>query len=269
MWGALIGDIVGSRFEFNNYRGKDFELFAPMCCYTDDSVLTVAIAEVLMKHESISDEEQFKKDLVSAFHKYGMEYLGCGFGGRFFEWIIEKNTQPYNSFGNGSAMRVSAVAWYGNTLEEVERLARLTAEITHNHPEGIKGAVVTAGSIFLARTGKSKDEIEKYIESYGYNIDTRVARYRVTNRFDETCQKTIPVAMACFLEGDDFEDVLRNAISVGGDSDTIAAIACSVAEAFYGVNDWFKEKVRINLDKKLYPIVKEFDKKYLIKREKK
>lgn len=212
MWGALIGDIVGSRFEFNNYRGKDFELFAPMCCYTDDSVLTIAVAEVLMKYESISDEEQFKKDLVSAFHKYGMEYLSCGFGGRFFEWIIEKNTQPYNSFGNGSAMRVSAVAWYGNTLEEVERIARLTAEITHN---------------------------------------------------DETCQKTIPVAMACFLEGDDFEDVLRNAISVGGDSDTLSAIACSVAEGFYGVNDWFKEKVRINLDKKLYAIAKDFDEKYI------
>lgn len=263
MWGAIIGDIVGSRFEFNNYRGKDFELFAPECCYTDDSVLTVAIAETLLKYDSITDGDAFKRDLVDAFHRYGKEYLCCGFGGRFFDWIIEGKTQPYNSFGNGSAMRVSAAAWYCDNLREAERIAKLTAEITHNHPEGIKGAVVTAGCIFLARTGRSKEDIARYITHYGYALNTSVATYIKINRFSETCQKTIPVAMQCFLQGNDFEDVLRNSISVGGDSDTIAAIACSIAEGFYGVNDWYKEKVRINLDKKLYAVLQEFDKKFI------
>ena len=270
MWGAIIGDIVGSRFEFCNYRGKDFELFTPECCYTDDSVLTVAVAETLMAFDPMLSfdidtyEQPFKRDLVDAFHRYGWEYIDrCGFGDSFFEWFLNGDNDPYNSFGNGSAMRVSAVAWVGKNLKEVERIAKFTAEVTHNHPEGIKGAIVTAGCIFLARTGRSKEDIKRYVKHYGYVLDASVDTYRKTNRFNETCQKTIPVAMQCFLEGKDFEDVLRNSISVGGDSDTIAAIACSVAEGFYGVTDWYKEKVRINLDKKLYAVAQEFDEKYL------
>lgn len=263
MWGAIVGDIVGSRFEFHNYRKKDFELFTSESFFTDDTVLTVAVAKTLLKFDAIVDEGEFKRELVSAFHTYGRNYISSGFGGSFFQWVLGRKTEPYYSCGNGSAMRVSAAGWYGNTLEEVERVARLTAEITHNHPEGIKGAVVTAGCIFLARSGKSKEEIKKYIKSFDYRLITSVATYRATNEFDETCPKTIPVAMRCFLEGTSFEDVLRNAISVGGDSDTIAAIACSVAEAFYGIDDYFKRKARAILDDELLAVVEQFDKKYI------
>lgn len=264
MWGAIIGDIVGSRFEFDNLRSKEFELFVPKCFYTDDTVLTVAVAETLLKHEKL-DVEAFKRELVSAFRKYGKEFLFSGFGNSFFNWIVGDDPSPYYSFGNGSAMRVSPVGWYAQTLEEAEHIARLTAEVTHNHPEGIKGAVATAGAIFLARQGKSKDEIKDYVERFGYRLSTSVATYQKTNKFDETCQKTIPVAVRCFLESEDFEDCIRNSISVGGDSDTIACIAGSIAEAYFGINEELKEKVHPYLDLGLNATLEKFDKKYITK----
>lgn len=268
MWGAIIGDVVGSRFEFDNLRSKNFDFFTPKCFCTDDTVMSVAVAEALLKHETICDEvdaDEFKRDLVSAFRKYGRAFPFCGFGNSFFMWVMGDDPAPYNSFGNGSAMRVSPVGWYAQTLDEAEHIAKLTSEVSHNHPEGIKGAVVTAGAIFLARTGKSKDEIKKYIESFEYNLSTSVATYQKTNKFDETCQKTIPVAMRCFLESEDFEDTIRNSISVGGDSDTIACIAGSLAEAFYGVPEELKIQVEPFVDSFLKPTLKEFDKKYLPK----
>lgn len=265
MYGAIIGDIVGSRFEFNSNRSKDFELFVPASRFTDDSVLTVAVAETLLKYDKITDENQFKRDLVSAFHKYGREYIGCGFGGRFLTWIINCETQPYNSFGNGSAMRVSPVAWYADSLEETEYIAKLTAEVTHNHPEGIKGAQSVAGAIWLARQGKSKKEIKEYAEiKYGYDLNFSLNDLSDEKHFfDLSCQVTVPIALKCFLEAKDYMDTVRKAVWVGGDVDTIASIAGSVAEAYYGIDDYSKDMVRIKLDKNLYAIVEEFDKKYI------
>lgn len=266
MWGAMIGDIVGSRFEFINYRAKDFTLFHEKCRFTDDSVLTAAVAETLLSFDEFPEEKEFKNALIYAFHKYGKAYFDCGFGGRFFDWIYEERREPYYSYGNGSAMRVSPVGWYGNTLEKVERIARWSAEVTHNHPEGIKGAVATAGAIFLARSGKSKEEIKEYIERFGYELKNSVERLQFINGFDESCMATVPVAVQCFLEGTDFEDTIRNAISVGGDSDTIGAIAGSVAEAYYGVGDEYKEGAKRFLDERLLEIAEAFERAYIAKR---
>ena len=264
MTGAIIGDIVGSRFEFNNKKTKDFILFTPKCFFTDDTVLTLAVANALNKCESIADYEDFRQTLIKSMHEVGIHYPDSGYGGRFYGWIINKRTEPYNSYGNGSAMRVSPVGWYAKSLDEAENLAKATAEVTHNHPEGIKGAVSVAGAIYLARTSKSMAEIKEYVRKF-YNIDFTLDEIRSTYGFYETCQDSVPQAFEAFFESASFEDAIRNAISIGGDSDTIAAITGSVAEAFYGISDKLKETAVSYLDERLLKIYVDFKNKTEVK----
>ena len=247
MTGAIIGDIVGSRFEFNNHKFKDFTLFTSECFFTDDTVMTLAVAKALNEYENITDLEIFKQSLVKSMHEVGVHYPDSGYGGRFYGWIMNKRKDPYNSYGNGSAMRVSPISWYAESLKEVETLAKATAEVTHNHPEGIKGAVSVAGAIYLARTGRSKAEIKEYVSKF-YKIDFTLAEIRPTYGFYETCQESVPQAFEAFFESESFEDAIRNAISIGGDSDTIAAITGSIAEAYYGISDKLKETAVSYLD---------------------
>ena len=265
MIGAILGDIVGSIYEFDNIKTKEFELFDKECFFTDDSVMTVAIAEALLQAEEINEEnlEDFKESLITVMHEIGVKYPDCGYGGHFLVWMLRNKREPYNSFGNGSAMRVSSVGWYAKTLEEAELIAKATAEVTHNHPAGIKGAVATAGAVFLARTGATMNELKEYISKY-YTIDFTINEIRPTYDYDISCQGTVPQAMQAFFESESFEDAIRNAISIGGDSDTLAAITGSVAEAYYGIPDDLRETTLSYLDERLLNIVERFEEKYLI-----
>ena len=264
MIGAILGDIVGSIYEFNNIKTKEFELFGKGCEFTDDSIMTAAVAKALLQYEHIDKDniEQFKEDLITVMHDIGRNYPYCGYGGRFFDWIINERRTPYNSYGNGSAMRVSSVGWYAKTLEEAKLIAKATADVTHNHPEGVKGAVATAGAVFLARTGADKEEIKAYVSNY-YTINFTLEDIRPVYRFNETCQDTVPQAMQAFFESVSFEDAIRNAISIGGDSDTLAAITGAVAEAYYGISEELKSITRSYLDERLLGIVEKFEKGYL------
>ena len=260
MIGAIIGDTVGSVYECNNIKTTEFPLFSSNSIYTDDTVMTLAVADWLLRDSSHSIEE-LECSMVSFAEKYPCP-LG-GYGGSFYNWLFHpgllpdenKRTSgitslgqlfskiddlqvskrhPYNSWGNGSAMRVSAVGWMFDTLEETERIAKISAEITHNHPEGIKGAQATAAAIFMARTGKTKEEIKTYIEqTYGYDLQRTCDEIRPTYHFDESCQGTVPQAIIAFLDSNDFESAIRLAVSLGGDSDTLACITGGIAEAFY------------------------------------
>lgn len=254
MLGAIIGDIVGSVYEWNNIKTKEFLLFSPGCFFTDDTVMTLAIAEGLMNGGNANA-------FIKAMKKYGAMYPDAGYGGHFGSWLFTEDTQPYYSWGNGSAMRVSPVAWIFDTLSEVEQCAKVSASVTHNHPEGIKGAQATAAAIFLARKGKSKNEIKAYIESkYGYDLSRTLDEIRPNYRFNESCQETVPEAITAFLESVDFEDAIRNAISLGGDSDTVAAITGSIAEAAYNIPEEIKVKVLDILDEPLINIISEYRK---------
>ena len=253
MTGAIIGDIVGSRFEFDNCKTTEFTLFTEKNFFTDDTVMTLAVAKTFCDIDKVTDLEKFKKELIKNMHDLGDRYPDCGYGGRFAEWITKRKTEPYNSYGNGSAMRVSPVAWRATSLEECEKLATATAEVTHNHPEGIKGAVSVAGAIYLARTGHSMNEIKEYVSGF-YNIDFTLDEIRDTYGFYETCQESVPQAFEAFFESTDFESAIRKAISIGGDSDTIAAITGSVAEAFYGIKKDMKDTALSYLDGRLLKI---------------
>jgi len=256
MIGAIAGDIIGSVYEWNNIKTKDFPLFSPECFFTDDTVMTLAIAEGLMNGGS---GEAF----VSAMKRYGCLYPYAGYGSRFGSWLLSDDTKPYNSWGNGSAMRVSPVAWAFGTLREVEKYAEISAAVTHNHPEGIKGAQAVATAIFLARNGGTKKEIKEYIENrYGYRLDRTLDEIRPYYRFDESCQGTVPEAIIAFLESRDFEDAIRNAVSLGGDSDTLAAITGSIAEAAYGIPEEITEKVMSILDDFLANTCRRFFERY-------
>ena len=264
MIGANLGDVVGSIYEFDNIKTKEFELFDKECFFTDDSVMTVAIAEALLQAEEINEEnlEDFKENLITVMHEIGVKYPDCGYGGHFSVWMLSNKKEPYNSFGNGSAMRVSSVGWYAKTLKEAELIAKATAEVSHDHLEGIKGAVATSGAVFLARTGATMDELKKYISKY-YTIDFTIDEIRPVYKFNETCQETVPQAMQAFFESTSFEDAIRNAISIGGDSDTLAAITGAVAEAYYGIPEEMKETALSYLDERLLSIVEKFEDKYL------
>ena len=264
MTGAIIGDIVGSRFEFDNHKSKDFTLFTSECFFTDDTVMTLAVANALNKYETITDLEAFKQTLIKSMHEIGIHYPDSGYGCRFYGWIMNKRTEPYNSFGNGSAMRVSPVSWYAKSLDEAETLAKATAEVTHNHPKGIKGAVSVAGAIYLARTGHTMAEIKEYVSKF-YKIDFTLDEIRPNYGFYETCQDSVPQAFEAFFESVGFEDAIRNAISIGGDSDTIAAITGSVAEAYYGISDKLKETAVYYLDERLLKIYNDFNNKTEVK----
>ena len=233
MIGAIIGDIAGSRFEFNNYRHKDFDLFTPECMVTDDSIMTLAIAKAIM--ESRPDWSDLGAQAVRCMQEVGRPYPGCGYGGHFWGWMYSDDPQPYNSFGNGAAMRVSACGLAARTLEEAKLLSKAVTEVTHNHPEGIKGAEATAVAIFMARNGATKEEIRDVIDWEYYPMTFTLDEIRPTYWFNETCQDTVPQALEAFFESTSFEDAIRNAVSVGGDSDTLAAITGAVAEAFWGV----------------------------------
>ena len=251
MYGAILGDIIGSPYEFDRgNKSKEFPLFSEESTYTDDTVMTIAVAEAFM--DAPEDEAEIEKRLVESMQKWGHRYPGAGYGLRFCDWLEADEPQPYNSFGNGSAMRVSSVAWLYNDLDTVRRMARLSAEVTHNHPEGIKGAEATASAIFLARTGHSKTEIKAYLEDYfGYDLSRSCDEIRPSYRHVESCQETVPEAITAFLEGDSFEDVIRTAVSLGGDCDTLTAIAGSIAEGFYGVPEELKRECRNRLPNKL------------------
>lgn len=254
MIGAIIGDIVGSRFEFDNIKTKNFDLFTFDCDFTDDTVMTLAVAKALSRY---SADKDFKRIPVETMHEVGGQYPSCGYGGLFLDWIMDERTEPYNSCGNGSAMRVSSVGWYSKTLAEAEELAKLSAEVTHNHPEGIKGAKAVAGAIFLAKTRADKESIRQYIEDNYYALDFTLDEIRPTYDYEIVCQTSVPQAIQAFLESTDFEDAIRNAISIGGDSDTIAAICGSIAEAYYGVEGDLKETALSYLDDYLLDIYEE------------
>jgi type I restriction enzyme M protein len=241
MIGAIIGDIIGSKYEFTSDKTKEFELFTADSCLTDDSMMTIAVGCACAKAD-LSDEEDFKSWVIYYMRKIGRQYPFAGYGHHFFRWIKSDSMGAYNSFGNGSAMRVSPVAWVAQSLEEAEKLAEWSAEVTHNHPEGIKGAQAVAAAIYLARTGKSKAEIKDYIEQQYYKLEFTLDEIRPAYKFDVTCQGSVPQAIQCFLEATDFENAIRNAVSLGGDGDTQAAMAGAIAEAFYGIPQPLKEE---------------------------
>ena len=234
MLGAIIGDIVGSPYEFESDKTKDFILFTPNCRPTDDSVITIAVGCACVE-ANCDDEYEFKRVLTEKIKEIGLQYPDAGYGARFYQWMICDEDKPYGGYTNGSAMRVSPTAWAVDTLEDVERLAMWSAEITHDHPEGIKGAQAVASAVFLARTGVSKREIKEYIEEKYYDLDFTLEAIRPGYCHDMTCEGSVPQAIVCFLESEDFEDALRNAVSLGGDGDTQACIAGAIAEAFYGI----------------------------------
>lgn len=260
MFGAILGDIIGSRFEFD--RGgwtKDFELFAPECGFTDDSVMTVAVAEALLEAGADASAEEIEKACIGSMQKWGRKYPNAGYGSRFIGWLFENDPQPYNSWGNGSAMRVSAAGWLYDTIERTREVARATANVSHNHPEGLKGAECTAAVIFLARNGSSKEEIRDYVvKEFGYDLSIGVDDLRPLHRHDESCMDSLPKALVSFLEGDSFEDVVRNAVSLGGDTDTIAAIAGAMAEGMYGVPDDLKEECIRRIPDEMVKVIRRF-----------
>ena len=259
MLGAIIGDIVGSIYEFNNIKTKNFNLFTDKNYFTDDTVMSFAVAEALMNGSKSEDFIRFMK-------RYGVLYPRAGYGRTFFSWLFSDTTEPYNSWGNGSAMRVSPCGWIAKLSEPFEEglkltedLAKKSAEVTHNHPEGIKGAQATAAAIFFMRHGKSKNAVEEYKNKlkdyiqnkYKYDLNFTLNEIRPSYDFNESCQKTVPQAIVSFLESENFEDAIRNAISIGGDSDTLGAITGSIAEAAYGIPEDIKEKAISYLDNQI------------------
>ena len=268
MYGAILGDIIGSPYEFDmGDKTKEFPLFSRRSEFTDDSVMTLAVAEAFLdavdggvRRPADIPDVDMKKKLIRSMKKYGARYPGAGYGVRFSMWLDANDPQPYNSFGNGSAMRVSSVAWLFNTLEDVRHAARLSAVVTHNHPEGMKGAEATASAIFLARTGHSKEEIRRYMEdTFGYALNRTCDEIRPGYHHVESCMETVPEAITAFLEGESFEDVIRTAVSLGGDCDTLTAIAGSMAEGFYGVPEELKTECRQRLSADLLNVLLRFD----------
>ncbi|WP_432633670.1 ADP-ribosylglycohydrolase family protein [Brachyspira sp.] len=259
MLGAITGDIIGSIYEFNNIKTKKFDLFTDKNRFTDDTVMTFAVAEAVMNGGK-------SEDFISIMKLYGALYPRAGYGGTFVRWLASDSTEPYNSWGNGSAMRVSSCGWVANLdipieegIKQTEDLAKASAEVTHNHPEGIKGAQATAVSIFFMRHGKSKNAIDEYKNKlkdyiqnrYEYDLNFTLDEIRPIYKFDVSCQGSLPPAIVSFLESENFEDAIRNAISIGGDSDTLGAITGSIAEAAYGIPEDIKEKAMSYLDDRL------------------
>jgi ADP-ribosylglycohydrolase len=254
MLGAIAGDVIGSVHEGARTKTKEFPLFIPESRFTDDSVLTVAVAECLLR----------SSDYVDTFHDYFHAYPNAGYGGTFYLWASSRRREPYQSWGNGSAMRVSPVAYVGRTLEEVLAEAKRSAEVTHDHEQGIRGAQATAAAIFLARTGATKEQIRAYIaEQFGYFLNETLDELRPTYQFDASCQWSVPQSIIAFLESTDYEDAVRNAISLGGDADTMACIAGAIAEAHYGgVPEAIAAAALARLDERLRGVVRKFRERY-------
>lgn len=257
MLGAIIGDMIGSPYEFGSEKCKDFQLFAPNCRPTDDSVMTIAVGLACVESD-LHDEKRFKTVLTHWMRSLGRLYPDAGYGRLFYRWLMDDHAVSYGSLSNGSAMRVSPVAWAADTLEDTLRLAKWSAEITHDHPEGIKGAQAVAAAIFLARTGADRDEIRGYIEDHFYDLDFTVDQIRPHYVPELSCEGSVPQAIVCFLEAEDYEDALRNAISLGGDGDTQAAIAGSIAEAFFGIPEELQEQAMEYLDDTLRDYLMEY-----------
>ncbi len=271
MLGAIVGDIVGSRFEFSNHRSKAFDLFTDDCFATDDSIMSLAVAKAIIKTERAIDKSQGDYRLSNSYNrllgeltvKYmqqiGRNYPNCGYGGMFGRWIFSAKPEPYNSFGNGAAMRIGPAGFTARNESEAISLSKTITSVTHDHAEGIKGAEATSIAIFLARQGFSKGDICARISRDYYSLDFTIDGIRPTYTFNETCQETVPQAIQCFLESDSFEDAVRTAVSLGGDSDTIAAITGAIAEAYYGIPDDIRNKALSYLDGELLAIFFEWE----------
>ena len=256
MLGAIIGDMIGSPYEFDRgEKTKDFPLWIKSSEFTDDTVLTIAVAQALMDVES-GTKSDISATVQASMQKWANKYPNAGYGRMFIKWLSSRYPKPYGSFGNGSAMRVSSVGFMYNDLDITLEAAALTAMVTHDHPEGIKGAQATASAIFLARTGSTKSEIKSFIEkTFGYDLSRTCDKIRPTYHHDETCQQTVPEAITAFLEGKSFEDVIRTAVSLGGDCDTLTCIAGGIAEAFYGIPEDIKYECRKRLPKEMLDVV--------------
>ena len=258
MTGAIIGDIVGSRFEYHNIHTKKFCLFAPSCHITDDSILTMAVAKALvMSKEDFSD---LAENTVSCLRELGRKKFAT-YGKMFSEWLYTEKPKPYNSFGNGAGMRVSPVGFFARDLEECKTLARTVTAVTHNHPEGIKGGEAIASCVFKAKNGESKEEIRDFVNENYYNLDFTLEDLQKNYQWSSTCQGSVPQAIECFLESENFVDAIRNAISIGGDSDTIAAMSGSIAEAFYGIPKYLRRIAKWNCPRSMYKYVEMLEKR--------
>jgi len=256
--GAISGDIIGSVYEHRSIKTKEFDLFSPRSDFTDDTVMTLAIASWLCEDKSS------KNVLISNLKYFGNLYPNAGYGGRFMRWLMQDSPEPYESWGNGSAMRVSPCAWVADSLEEAQRLAKTSAIVTHNHPEGIKGALATCDAIYLARTGVGKNQIKNHIErNYGYDLSFTLDGIRPSYDFDVSCQGSVPESIVCFLEAESFEDTVRNAVSLGGDADTLAAIAGSIASAYWEIPKNISYKSINLLDDILLDVFIEFEEKFM------
>ena len=254
MIGSIAGDIIGSVYEFCPVKTKQFDLFTENSVFTDDTVCTIAVADHILNGGGYA----------AKLKQHGRRYPGAGWGGRFYEWLFGGSNKPYNSYGNGSAMRVSPVGFAFNTLNKVLEEAKISAEVTHNHPEGIKGAQAVAAAIFLARHKKTKEEIRSYIqETFEYDLRQTVDQIRPNYEFHETCQESVPQSIICFLDSTDYEDAVRNAISLGGDADTMACIAGGIAQAYYGtIPEYIIDETCKRLDPVLFDIWSQFDAKF-------
>lgn len=260
MLGAIIGDIVGSRFERDTIKTKEFEFLTYRCSVTDDSILSLAVAKAIL--DSGKDLDKLSQIVVQCLQEVGRPYPNCGYGGMFKEWMFSDTPQPYNSFGNGAAMRVSACGFAASSLEEAKQLSKKVTEITHNHPEGMKGAEATTVAIFMAREGKNILEIRDYINAHYYPLNFTLNGIRDSYQFNQTCQDTVPPAIMAFLESNGFEDAIRNAISLGGDSDTLAAITGGIAESYYGIPTEIRKHALTYLDEHLMKILVDFENQY-------
>ena len=260
MYGAILGDIIGSRFEFDTpCWKKEFELLTEFNYRTDDSVMTIAVAEALMNVGKDATVDEIEKACVKSMQRWGRRYPTAGYGQRFIVWLHTNNPKPYESYGNGSAMRVSAAGWLYDTVERTREVARATANVSHNHPEGLKGAECTAAVIFLARTGASKEEIERYVKKeFDYDFSETLEEMRKRHEHIENCMDSLPKALRSFFDGDSYVDVVRNAVSLGGDTDTLAAIAGAMAEAFYDMPLILKEECLSRVEDDMAEVIERF-----------
>ena len=271
MIGAIVGDIAGSRFEWHNRKSKQFTFLKGKeegryaCQFTDDTVMTLAVADAIAKWRAGGDASYgaLSRAAIESMQAFGRQFPHAGYGGSFRRWLRDDDPQPYNSWGNGAAMRVSACGWAGRTVDEVKAMSRAVTEVTHNHPEGIKGAEATAVATFLARTGKSMEEIKAVIVRDYYPLDFTLDEIRLGYGFDVSCQGSVPQSLEAFFESTSFEDAIRNAISIGGDSDTIGAICGAVAGAYYGVPDDIRAKAETFLDGPLLKKLHDFESRNL------
>lgn len=263
MFGAILGDIIGSPFEFDRGgKTKNFELFTDGCGFTDDTLMTAAVAEALLAVGTDADVGTIKTEVCRKMQDWGRKYPNAGYGERFRDWLYEESPKPYGSYGNGSAMRVSAAGWLYGSLKRTREVAAATASVTHNHMEGIKGAEATASCIYLARNGAGKKEITDYVEGeFSYDLNRALAQVRPAYCYVESCQETVPEAIISFLEAEGFEDAVRNAVSLGGDTDTLAAITGSIAEAFFDIPEPLKQECRDRVDHNIRKVLNQFESK--------